>query len=345
MEATLRHIQRTIPPLLILSPLIVVIASGCGDTTSPDGWDDAEPMPTARGEVSAAVGEREQGCDTPPCEVVAVVGGFGYPAKTLDRVDGYIPDEDRWIELPDLPEPRHHPAAAGLPDGTIVVTGGAPSATDEVPTDDVWALAPDADGWESLDPLPEGRWAHRLVSVGDRLVSIGGHGGDSTHLWEPGVGWSEGHAIPRQRDHLGAVVIDDEVWAIGGRDPESKARIDIYNPGEDQWRDGPQLPEPTSAAAVGVVDDFLVVVSGEDYGGVTGGIIEAAWMLDLTDDDGSWRPLVEPPLHVHGAGDAVVGQPGDQRLLVLGGADWHAHWSALSWTDRVQVLHDPTPAD
>lgn len=337
--------------LLAATALAAVFATGCADADTADGWTDAAPMPLARGEVSAAVGQRDAGCDEPPCEVVAVVGGYAYPGRTLARVDGYLPDEDRWIDLPDLPEPRHHPAAAGLPDGTIVTSGGAPSFADEEPQDEVWALAPDADDWEPIESLPEPRWGHRLVAMDNRLISIGGHGGDTTFVWTETNGWTDAAPIPMERDHLGAVVIDDEVWAIGGRDPDFTDRVDIYDPEADRWRDGPPLPEPTSAAAVGVVDDVLVVISGEEFGGLTGGIIDASWMLDLRnlDDeqnsDQPWRPLIDPPEDVHGAGDAVVGTGDDQRLLVIGGATWHAHWSALSWIDDVQVLHAPQPAD
>lgn len=299
-------------------------------------------MPTARGEVSAAVGERERECEAPPCEVVAVVGGYSFPARTEARVDGYLPEEGRWVRLPDLPEARHHPAAAGLDDGTIVVSGGAPSATDERPTSQVWALAPDADDWTAIQDLPEPRWGHRMVGVDDRLVAVGGHGGETTFVWSETDGWSAAAPIAKELDHLGAVEIEGEIWTIGGRhELEFTSRVAIYNPEQDAWRDGPDLPEPVSAAGVGVVDNALVVVSGEEYGLLTGGILTDSWMYDLDGDEPAWQRIAGPPMDVHGAGDAVVGSGDDERLLVLGGAHWHAEWSIFSWTNRVQVLSEP----
>lgn len=299
-------------------------------------------MPVERGEIGAAVGSRVDECPEPDCEVVAVAGGFSYPARTRKRVDGYLVESDRWVSLPDLPEARHHPAAAGLEDGTFVVSGGARSATDEEPTDDVWALTPDGDDWESIEGLPEPRWGHRLVELEGRLYAVGGHGGATTFVWDRQEGWSSAAPLPEVRDHLGAVVVDGEIWVVAGRDDEVfTSRVDIYDPDEDRWRDGPALPEPTSAAAVGVVDGRLVVVSGEEADGLTGGIVREAWMIEAGDEEADWEPMVRPPEEVHGAGDVVVGDERDRRLLVLGGASWHVEWSALQWTDRVQVLEEP----
>lgn len=327
---------------------VAAVAGGpfaCGpDADDHEGWSEAAEMPLARGEVGAAVGTRVGDCPEPDCEVVAVVGGYSYPARTERRVDGYLPDQDLWVGLPDLPEARHHPAAAALEDGTFVVTGGAPSATDEEPTDDVWALAPDAVEWERLEPMPEKRWGHRLVEHDGRLYAIGGHGGTTTLVWERGEGWSTEPPIPQARDHLGAALVDGEIWVVAGRDDEFTARVDIYDPEAENWRNGPDLPEPTSAAAVGVVDGRLVVVSGEEADALTGGIVRQAWMRPVVDEQAEWKPMVRPPEEVHGAGDVVVGDGEDERLLVLGGASWHVEWSALQWTERVQVLDEPREA-
>ena len=47
--------------------------------------------------------------------------------------------------------------------------------------------------------------------------------------------------MPRPRDHLSVVVANDRIWAIGGRDPRSLARVDIYDPATNTWQAGPDL--------------------------------------------------------------------------------------------------------
>jgi hypothetical protein len=333
-------LARTLLIVALLLFLLVIMTSPPVRSDHP-GWTDAAEMPVARGELSATVGLRNSGCENPPCEVVVAVGGFEPLFSTSDRAEAYVIDEDRWIDLPDLPGARHHLGSAALENGTIVVAGGASSALDWNPHDDVWALAPDSQEWTSLDPLPEPRWGHRLVRVGERLILVGGHGGEDTLIYTFADGWSRAAPIPDPRDHLGAVVVDYEVWVIGGRHDEIKDRVDIYDPENDSWRDGPPLPEPTSAAAVGLVDRTLVVVAGEDDSVFGGGIIRESWMLNVDDPDAGWQPLVKPQEDMHGAGDAVIGEGEEARLLIIGGSSRHGAFSPLDWSDRVMVLEDP----
>jgi hypothetical protein len=337
-------------PLAVLGVILFIVAFALWLTTPPEreataGWSEAAAMPVARGEGSAALGAVGEGCNEPPCPAIIVVGGLSFPFRTESRVDAYLLDEEHWVSLPDLPGARHHLAAAALPDGTVVVSGGAPSVVDWSPTDDVWALEPGASGWAVFEPLPEPRWGHRLVAVGDRLVAVGGQEGDATFVWSEDDGWTAGAPIPEIRDHLGAVAVDGEVWVIGGRNEGLTDRVDIYDPDDDAWRSGPALPEPTSGVAVGVIDRTLVAVSGEDDSLLSGGIVRDSWMLDLDNVDAGWSALAPPPMDLHGAGDAVAGEGDEARLFVLGGASRHGALSALAWNDRVFVLESPLPLD
>lgn len=83
IETTRRVVHRC-----VLFSVVAIFFAGCGDADSPpEGWEEAKPMSTARGEVSAAVGQRKAGCNDPPFEVVAVVGGYGYPGILLRQIE------------------------------------------------------------------------------------------------------------------------------------------------------------------------------------------------------------------------------------------------------------------
>ena len=166
----------------------------------------------------------------------------------MRSVSVYDPNRKLWITGPSLPARRHHFAAATVGQ-TLYVSGGTTVAGLHLgmawpPMDNFWRLTTSSDRWESLGPMIEPRWGHRMVAHKGRLYVVGGRGPSSRVLiYTPDQGWSLGAELPRPRDHLSVVVVDGLIWAIGGRDPRSLARVDIYNPAMDTWQPGPELPD------------------------------------------------------------------------------------------------------
>jgi N-acetylneuraminic acid mutarotase len=295
------------------------------DPRRTDVWGRLADMPGGRGEVaSAVVGDR-----------LVVLGGLHGPGRTSRTVTAYDPAEDRWERLPDLPDPRHHAAAAGL-DGAVYVTGGSPRATDWGPRDQLWRLRPDALGWDILEPMPEGRLGHDMVALDGRLYVVGGDGpGSDVLVHEPGRGWERGAALGSRPDHIRAVVLDGEVWAIGGRTDALGSAVSIYDPAADRWRDGPALPYGMSAMAVGVLDGAVHVVGGEDPD-LLGGRVHDRHLV-LAPGAEAWEPGPEPVLAVHGAGYGVLpDRGGTDALIIAGGARRQGVLSVLSWTGLTQ---------
>lgn len=107
---------------------IVVAGGRVGDIESQvdrvDVFDPAEsawragaPMPTARGGTAGAVLDGW----------LYVIGGEGNRAVAsgvFPTVEAYHPASDRWVTLPDMPNPRHGFGAVAV-DGRIYVPGGA----------------------------------------------------------------------------------------------------------------------------------------------------------------------------------------------------------------------------
>lgn len=301
-----------------------------------EGWSLGPPLPSARGELATAVAHLGP-CPVPPCpeaERLYVLGGMSGLGRAEDRVAVYDPTRGEWIAGPPLPAPRHHLAAAGL-GGAVYASGGtADRARPWKPEDDAWRLEAGADGWESVGPMPEPRWGHRMVAHEGRLYVVGGQGPSSRVLIHtPGEGWRTGAEMPVPRDHLSAVVADGRIWAIGGRAPGSLARVDIYDPVADRWETGPELPAPTSGAAEGALDGVVLIFGGEEPA-LRGRVYDRHWMLDPRDETPSWRPAPRPPLAVHGADGAVF----QGMVVIAGGAGRHGLLSVTAWTDAVQWL-------
>lgn len=311
--------------LLVVALGILALWQSSPSPENAPGWSLLADLPDRRGELAGAVSgalfveDREE---------FVVVGGLTGLGRTSNAVRAYDAEADAWRARQSLPEPRHHAAATGLEDGTLLVAGGAAGARGWTPTSDVWLQ--DGDGWREGPAMPEGRYGHQMVTLDGVVYVIGGHGPSGRTLIFDDGSWRTGAAMPEPRGHLGAAVVDDEIWAIGGRNGGVTARVDIYDPDADAWRSGPALPTPTSGAAVAAVDGTPVVVGGEDPQVPGGGIVEGAWFYDGR----SWQSLPRPPLAVHGAATGVV----DGQLVIAGGASRHGILSVLAWTAAVQVL-------
>lgn len=306
---------------------LAVLTLGNPGPRESAGWTLLATLPTARGETAAAVAG----------DHLYVIGGLtGLGGDASAEVSVYDPADDAWKGAPAVPSPRHHAAAAGL-DGTVYVSGGGPSASDWTPQATVWALDPDAATWRDLAPMPEGRLGHRMLAIGQTLYVIGGVGDSGRVLAYDVAGgtWMAGAEMPSPRDHLAAVVVDGEIWAIGGRSGgQNHGRVDIYDPGTDHWREGPPLPDPTSGATEGLLDGVILMSGGENPNGV----IDRHWQLDTTlGDAAAWEPLPSPPLTVHGAHGATL----DGRFLIVGGALRQGAFSRFSWTGANQAYQPP----
>ena len=315
------------PLLIALLALVVVVAASVVvlKLTNPRPetrllWLRAQAMPSPRGEVAAAmVGSS-----------LVVSGGLHGVGRTSSAVSVYDVRQRQWFIGPPLPAARHHAAAAAL-DGRLYVTGGATSATDWTPRDNVWRYRVGG-GWDSVPAMPEGRVGHAMVTIGSRMYVIGGVGRTArTLVYDAKAGWSAAAPLPSPRDHLRAVVWDKKVWVIGGRGSGLTRRIDIYNPESDSWTRGPDLPKPMSAMAVAVLGGNLHVVGGENPAFIGGGVMSDHFFLRAGSK--RWERRARPPLAVHGAGF------GDYQgvMFIAGGAARQGALSVLSWTNVTQI--------
>jgi len=181
----------------------------------------------------------------------------------------------------------------------------------------------------------EPRWGHRMVAHDGRLYVVGGRGPSARVLiYTPDKNWTTGAQLPRMRDHLSVVVAGGRIWAIGGRDPRSLARVDIYDPAADLWQAGPDLPHATSGAAEAAADEVIYIIGGEEPSFLDGGVNDRHWKFDTRDQRPRWQSVPAPPLAVHGTDGAVV----DGMITIAGGAARHGAFSVAGWTSALQLF-------
>jgi hypothetical protein len=307
--------------IVALAIVVAVLYVNAPKPTDTEDWARGTDMPLVRGEVASAwINGR-----------LVMVGGLRGFTTTSKAVSIYNAARDSWSDGPALPAARHHAAAASF-DGRIYVSGGAATVRDWSPRTDVWVLRPGG-RWTKLPAMPEGRQGHAMVAHAGRLYVVGGAGATNrTEIYDiEKKAWSFGAPLSEGRNHLRAVAWDGKVWAIGGRSSALTAQVDVYDPRRDSWAPGPPLPEPMSAMAVGIVDESLHVIGGEDPGPVGGKVLKGHYTLE--DGGQRWERRPPSPLAVHGAGYGSDGE----RLIIAGGASRPGALSTISWTGVTQT--------
>jgi hypothetical protein len=180
----------------------------------------------------------------------------------------------------------------------------------------------------------------RTTTTADAAASSSDAAG--TDASAPGFTWAVAAPCPIARFEANGVVVDGELWVLGGftsASLEVTTRVDIYDPAGDGWRPGPDLPGAETHFAV-VAFGGDVIVSGGFTGPFTGGLpptTDAVWRWSAS--AGAWS--MGPPLPAAGAAFAwaLLGT----QLHLAGGlaadgnsdTDAHEVWDlagAATWT-------------
>jgi N-acetylneuraminic acid mutarotase len=240
---------------------LLVIVMGCSAQSGvaiDSEWHEHASMAVARSEHPAVVRGDE----------IVVIGGLVETAPgrfgVTRSVEAYDPDDDSWRPLPDLPEPRHHAMAAMVGDRLFVIGGFSETGRGDVVS--VWELV--GDHWEDRARLPAPIGAGAAVVIGDEVFLVGGATGGGLFRYTPGDDvWAELAPPLTSREHLAAVALDGEIWALAGRwQGDIFATTEIYDPETDTWREGPSMGQARSGFGAAVAEGEIIVAGGELLG-------------------------------------------------------------------------------
>lgn len=148
---------------------------------------------------------------------------------------------------------------------------------------------------------------------------VAGLAGSAPARARPALEWTTRAPAPTPRTEAVAVVLDGEIYLIGGYAPPAVTVpiVEIYDPERDEWRPGPPLPVPVNHAAAAVVGDtiyvfggFLGYALGSQFSAVAGPT-DGAFALR----DGAWERVASMPAARAAGGAAAVGG----KVYVVGG--------------------------
>ena len=206
---------------------IYVIGGSTGDYTytdvnevydpAIDTWETRTSMPTKRLGLSASVVDGK---------IYLIGGRIGEPTYAgVSATEVYDPSTDTWTTVDSIPTPvsSHASAVVG---NKIYIMGGYTRNTGGVNLNQIYD--PETDTWSNGASLPTGvDGAAAGVTAGttstQRIFVIGGKRGiDAVNLnqvYDPKTDtWVSGPTMPTARYGLGVAIVDNSLYAIGGRE-------------------------------------------------------------------------------------------------------------------------------
>ena len=185
-----------------------------------------------------------------------------------------------------------------------------------------WSFVPQAQSWKKLSPKNETevRGENAFVAVGDLFYLLGGRKKETMYTYNPKTNeWNKVANVPMEMHHFQAVAFNNELYVLGaltGDYPHETpiANIYIYNPKQNQWRKGAEIPANRlrGSAGVTVYQNKIYLVCGIQDGHWDGHV---TWLDEYDPKTDKWRQLPDAP---H-ARDHVQAAIIDNQLVMAGG--------------------------
>jgi N-acetylneuraminic acid mutarotase len=232
-----------------------------------DEWTAKKTMPTQRSYFGIAVYENK---------IYAIGGGYwdgGWVTSNVNEV--YDPLTDSWETKTAMPTSRMSLNANEV-DGKIYLIGGQTGGPNSiVDVNEVYDVA--TDSWASLKKSPYSIDAYGSAVVDGKIYIIGGSAGHSAYvslnqIYDPSTDtWSFGaEMLEAVRDCAAGVtsgiLAPKRIYVIGGG-PDMLAfnYTQVYNPENDSWTFGAQMPTSRGWLTVAVVNDLIYAIGGAPY--------------------------------------------------------------------------------
>ncbi|MBA2743611.1 MAG: hypothetical protein H0U43_04765 [Chthoniobacterales bacterium] len=196
------------------------------------------------------------------------------------RADAYDPATNMWTRIADLPIGLSHVGAA-VDGANFYFAGGYPTQAggtgQTFSTAAVWKYNTTTNTYAAMPSLPLARGGGALVRDGRVLHYFGGSGParkDTGTHWalniDTGTAWTTRAPMPIAVNHLGSVLLNGKIYAVGGQSGQDAAatirnNVDAYDPTTNTWTAVAPLPLARShhEASTFVMGERIIVVGGK----------------------------------------------------------------------------------
>lgn len=258
-------------------------------------------------------------------EKLILLGGRG--AKETSVFDL---KERLWLVASSPPIEMHHFQTVNYEDKLYVIGAMTGKYPDETPVPNIYIYDPEADSWTKGAEIPADRrrGGAGAILYNNKIYLVCGitNGHKNGHVtwmdeFDPETEkWTVMPDAPRARDHFQAAVVNNELFAVGGRKsmaPENTfaktiAEVDVFDFSKKQWYtltdNIPTMRAGTSTVALG---KYVVIVGGESSSSELAHIETEAYDTKK----GKWVKMVSLIDGRHGMGAVVY----KNRIYVAGG--------------------------
>ena len=226
-----------------------------------DTWTKKADMPTPR-----------QGLAT--CNLNGKIYAIGGQRKNnspyLDVVEEYDPLTDTWTSKSPLPVARTGLSAAAIGDKIYVMGGSGPNMD---PLDTVIAYDPTTNTWEEKSPMRIAITHMGITVYNGKIYVFGGARGfgpllSIVQVYDPTTdSWTKKSNMPSKRLASSVAVVDGRIYVIGGATTNYPSYspgdiLEIYNPTDDCWTIGANMPMKLAGHSCGVVNGRIYLFGG-----------------------------------------------------------------------------------
>lgn len=156
--------------------------------------------------------------------------------------------------------------------------------------------------WQTLEcnGSPDARHENCFIESEGEFYLLGGRGIKPVNIFDPETNsWTKGTKPPMEFHHFQGVSYKGKIYVIGamtGKYPYEKplSNIIIYNPKEDKWEQGDEIPENRRRGSSGlvVIKDKAIVISGIVDGHNSNHV---KWVDSYDFKTGEWKMLADAP--------------------------------------------------
>jgi N-acetylneuraminic acid mutarotase len=249
-------------------------------TLAPLPWPASLDAPASLAAAAQGLTQRHEHGYVKVGSKFYLVGG-----RRINPVDIFDPVAGTWTKGASSPVELHHFQAVVFDNKIYVVGAMTGSYPKEPPVSHVYIYDPAADAWTQGPEMPADRrrgGAGAVLYNGEIYLIAGITNGhyDGHVAWtdvlNPRTGqWRRLPDAPRARDHFHAVIVNDKIYAIGGRRSSAATNqtfqltepaVDVFDLKTNQWSTLPassSLPTPRAGAGTAVIDGKIIVTGGE----------------------------------------------------------------------------------
>ena len=302
-----------------------------------DIWTEGAHMITARAMLGVAEVDGK----------IYAIGGLLSEEVALSNVEVYDPVTNTWMEKTPMPTARFCMGCAVV-NGKIYVIGGSTGSTafDVLATVEVYD--PVTDTWDTTKtPMPTRRAHISASAVKGKIYVMGGtkQGGavytglNTVEVYDPATDtWETKISMPTSRFGLSTSVLDEKIYAIGGRrypeQPNIVSIVEMYDPLTDEWTEKRDMPTQRYDQSSSVINGKIYAIAGY-YNCTNGPIYQRVEEYDPVED--KWIVKTDLPDAIGGLGTCSV----NGKIYAMGGTTTTHPFTRINTVYAYDPVADP----